>query len=808
MKTSTFAKTLGVLLLSFTAFTGQAQVNPGQISGTVKDSLHQQVLSYATIQLKKYADAAFVEAVITDDKGGFQLTNLPQGLYFLTADYLGYKKVKVDSLQVGAAEILKPIALFLPTDAKLLKAVTVTGYKPFIEQQADKLVLNVAESPLAAGGPTDEVISRAPGVVEQNGGFQVRGRNALVLIDSKNTNLSGEDLKNFLSSMPTNGVSKVEVIANPSAKYDAAGGAVINIITAKNKNYGTNGTLTLGTGAGQKARYNGGLSLNHRTAKLNVYGSLDRQHSQSFTTLTSDRLLNQESRIQERTHEVRTQDNNSFKAGLDYDFSKKASGGILVRGMLNQRRRVGTTVSQLSQNGMPGDLSTVDIEGKSQVVSPSVNVFYKTLLDSAGTELRLGADYFSYGKDWQNQFATRYYHGGGEEHQPASFLRDDSPASNAIQTITADLVHPLKKGSLEAGLKSTFTKTDNDIFWEGRSATGDWSVDAGKTNHFVYRENINAAYASYSTTVQKVSLQLGLRAEQTTTKGTSLTLGQEKKRDYFNLFPSVSGQYAVSAKQQVGVSYRKKIDRFRFDIVNPFVTYLSQYSYAQGNPNVQPSISHNFEVSHTLNNSLFTSLSYGRHLNVLSEVVRPLEGTEAVVSSFANFNSADQWSGTITHVKGFYSGKWNSSNTVGFLYAQVFANGAAQFKDSRGTFMLSSSNTLQLGKGFKAEIFASYMSPMTFGAYAFKAQYSGNVGLSKSVLDNQGTLTLNVTDVFNTRTTRYETESFGVRGVSENKMESRLVRLNFSYRFGNKNVKGSKNRKTGNEEEKFRMESN
>ncbi|QHL89139.1 TonB-dependent receptor [Nibribacter ruber] len=807
MKTSTIAKITASLFFGFNALAGQAQTQPGKVAGTVKDSLNQQVLPYATILLKKYEDAAFLQAVVTDEKGAFQFSNLGKGFYFLTADYLGYKKVKVDSLQVASSAESKRVMVIMPQDAKLLKAVTVTGYKPFIEQQNNKLVLNVENSPLAAGSTTDEVIARAPGVVEANGGFQVRGKNALVLIDGRSTNLTGEDLKNYLNSLPANGVSKVEVMANPSAKYDAAGGSVINIVTTKSKNYGTNGTLTTGLGMGEKARYNAGLSLNHRTQKLNVYGSLDRTHSQPFTTITSDRALSAESRVQENTADLKTIDNNSLKAGLDYEFSKKTSAGVLVRAMVNEREREGLTNSRIAQGAAPLASSQVSTNGNSLVVSPSVNVYYRTVLDSVGTELRLAADYFSYGKDLKNQFQTSYFDANGAENQPDMFLRDNSPAGNSVQTVTADITRPLKNGTLEAGLKTTFTKTDNDIFWEGRTAEQDWTVDAGKTNHFIYRENINAAYASYSTKIKDLSLQVGLRAEQTNTKGTSVTLGQTNPNSYFHLFPSVSGQYKLSEKQEIGVSYRKKIDRFRFDIVNPFVTYISQYSYAQGNPNVQPSISHNFELSHSYNNEWFSALSYGRHLNVLSEVVKPLEGTKATIHSFANFSAADQWSGSVTHAKGLFSGKWNASNTVGFLYANVHGP-AAQFSQANVAFMVSSNNTFQLGKGFKAEVFVNYTSPLTFGAFAFKANYGGNLGLSKSVLNNQGTLTLNVADVFNTRTQRYSTDSYGIQALTENKTESRVVRLNFSYRFGNKNVKASKNRRTGVEEEKMRMESN
>ncbi|MCC9135178.1 TonB-dependent receptor domain-containing protein [Pontibacter silvestris] len=807
MKT-TLAKITGIILLCLNTFISFAQFNSGLITGTVKDSLNHQVIPYATIILKKYTNASFLKAAVTDEKGSFRFEDLEKDVYFLKADFIGYKTVTVDSLQIKATGATT-MQLWLATDVKLLNSVTVVGYRPFIEHQADKLVLNVTESPIAAGGTMGEVLSRTPGVIEQNGTYQVRGKNVMVLLDGKNTNLSGSDLQDLLGGLPSSNVAKVEVIANPSAKYDAAGGAVINIITNQSRSYGTNGVFTLGAGMGMQARYNGSISLNHRTRKMNIYGSYDYQYSQPFTIIKSFRMLSREEQVREYSKELRILNNNSLKVGMDYNLNATSSIGILIKNIVNHRNRESDNTSIIyEEKNAPLSSSAVTTVGNSLIVSPSVSIFYKAKLDTAGMELRIGADYFSYNKEWHNLLTTRYFNIEGQEHLPASMLRDNSPADNTIKTFTIDLVRPMKNSLLEAGLKTTFTKTDNDILWEGRTAETDWNVDSGKTNHFIYRENIIASFVSYSTSWQKLAVQVGLRAEQTFATGTSIMLEQKHSKSYLHLFPNLSAQYYLSDKQLYGLSYSKKIDRFKFDIVNPFVTYISQYAYAQGNPNVKPSISHNFEASHTFNNELFTALSYAYHQDVLTEVVLPKEESNAVFYSFKNFHSADEWSGTTTYAKAFFSGKWNTTNTVGFMYAVVHANAEAQLTDPGAAVFFSSNNTLQLGHGLKGELSGSYMSPMSFGAFRFKAQYGGSFGLSKSILKSAGTLTLNVTDVFNTCTNSYKVESFGVNSNTENKAESRFVRLNFSYKFGNKNVKSSKSHKIGNEEEKFRMESN
>jgi hypothetical protein len=774
----------------------------GTLTGTVADSVSRQALAFATVVLRPAADAKNALSMVTTDKGAFSFANLAAGSYTLEVHYLGYRALQPVAVTVGAGST-PAVALALAPEHHALAEVKVTAAKPFIEQQADKLVLNVAASPIAAGGTAADLIGRAPGVLEQGGGYQLRGKTVTVMLDGKLTNLGGEELKNMLSAMPANSLDKVELIANPSAKYDASASAIVNLVTTKSLKLGTNGTATLGVGAGRYGRYNASLNLNHRTEKLNVYGGLDRLDNQTYSTTTAVRPLSTEGQLAENSLETRRLQTSNVKLGFDYDLSKTTAVGVLVKGMLTDRTRDAESQALLSNpSGTVQQATLVSIAGASRVVSPAVNAYYKTSF-AKGKTLRVNADYFSYAKDSYNDYATSTHDASG----PADLLRDNSPARNVVKSVMADYSQPLYKGTFEAGLKAISTVTDNDIRWEQALAGQPWATDLGKTNHFIYRENVRAAYATFSRDIKKVSLQVGLRAEQTNTTGTSLTLGQTIERQYLNFFPSVSAQYNQSEKNQFGFSYRRKIERARFGIVNPFLTYISPYRYAQGNAGILPSLSHNLELSYSYGSLLSAAVSYSRFSDVITESYQKDDATQVVINSFANYRSADQFGATLTLMKPLLSNKWQTVTTLGVLAAQVQGGpgtiGLA--KSSPGAY-LSSNHTVTLRPGLKAEVSASYMSPMTFGGQAIRSSYSGNMGISQTVLKGAGTLTLNVTDVFNTQRSRFDVLAAGINSQNVNKIESRFVKLNFSYKFGNQKVKASQRRETGVDAERSRME--
>ncbi|OGX87220.1 outer membrane beta-barrel protein [Hymenobacter glacialis] len=802
------AGTVPALAQTSAATPAATTVGARTLSGTVADSTSQRGLAFATVVLRPRANPQALLSTMTDERGAFRFAGVGAGEYLLEAHYLGYKNAQPVALTVAAAGATPSVTLVLAAAQQALGEVKVTGNKAFIEQYANKVVLNVAASPIAQGGTAAEVLARAPGVVEQGGRYLVRGKTALVLLDGKLTNLGGSDLAELLASLPSNTLDKVEVLANPSARYDANGGAVINILTKKNSAFGTNGSVSAGVGAGRFARYNGGSTLSYRRDKLNVFGGLDYQRTRQYRRFDSNRVLSQETRIDEASYSVTERNSQTARFNLDYDLTKRSAVGLQVRGIGTARQTDGHTNSAVGALAGPVSATNgLQTNGTAQGLNPTISLYYRTRLDSAGSELKLNADYLSFHKRFDEQYRNAGFDLPKQE-ATANALRTYSPATNTVASFTADYTRTFGKATaLEAGLKSLRTITDTDIHWENLAEGGTWRNDAQRTNHFVYREYINAGYASVRQPLgKKVGLQLGLRAEYTHSEGESLTLGQVNKRDYFNLFPNVALDYRMSEKQQWNFSYQRKIDRFRFDIVNPFLTYISPYLYYQGNPGIRPSFSHNFSVSHSYDNALATSVSYGRHTNALATVFRRDPASNVLIQSETNLSQATTLDGTVSLTKQL-GGAITMANFVGATYVRFYSPTMPWLNQASVGVMASSNTTVNLPKGLRAELNLFYRSPLTYGAYSFGAQYNGSVAVSKPVLKEKGTLTLTVLDPLNLQQNRYDTRAADVQAYSLDKAETRFVRLNFSYRFGNQKIKVIKTRRTGIESEKNRLES-
>ncbi len=801
-KMRTFLIPAFILITSLTAI---SQSKPNQITGTVLDSLSKQPLPNATITLT--SAGVTIKTTMSDSKGNYTFKNLAKGNYSLAIQYVGYKSINLTSINVNS-EATKPHISLLTLNQQGLKAVTVTSAKPFIVMSADKLTLNVASSPVAAGGNAYDLLLRAPGVVEQNNSLNLNGKSVTVLINNRPSNLSGEDLKTMLSAMQANGIEKVEVISNPSAKYDAQGASVINIILVKNKNFGTNGTATLGIGTGRYVRGNSGIMLNHRNKNINVYGSYDYAYNPQYFQNASDRNLSIISTITESEYEVRKRSNHNYKIGFDCDINKRSSFGILARGVSVIRDRHVDHNTTLHITSVAKDSSSnIITSGEANIFNPAINVYYKTTLDSASKkDIIINADYFHYNRKWNDDFTTHYYNQNGAEYKQPFYLRDTSPAIVELQSVTVDYTANTKFGKWETGAKASFAKTDNDVLWE--QLTGSiWVADAGKTNHFIYKENIFAGYINLYKTIKKYSIQAGLRAEHTNTNGTSITANQTNTNSYTSLFPNVAMSYTKSASHMFKLGYRKSIQRFGYEVVNPFVVYQSQFSYTQGNPKILPMFVHAIEFTHSYKYQLFTTLSYSHITQTLAQVYK--QGADnSVISTYENLNNSNVVSLTITSQKSYFKGKWSSVNTIGAYYAKYDALSFGNPVNSKVTGYINTSNTFVLPKKIKGEIQAYYSTPIASGIYKIDGQFQMNIGLSKPIMKGKATLTANVKDVFNTFEYRINTLYNGGTINTYSKAESRFVNLVFAYKFGNTKVRASKARTTGLDDEKSRLSTN
>lgn len=682
--------------------------------------------------------------------------------------------------------------------ARQLQTATVTAAKPFLIQHTDKIIVNIASSPLAAGGNIYDAVKRVPGIIDLQG-LQFRGRQVTVYIDDRAVRLSGEELQSYLSSMPANTVDRIEVLPHPSSKYEANGGVVINIISAKSKELGANGTFTAGTGAGKYARYNSGLSLNYRDSKLNLYGSYDVLHTRVRNTSTIVRQFNDAYQVFEDQSTLAASTSHTFKTGADYTLNKNSSLGMLIKGALSNRSR---NISNLSRqhniSPVTDSLSEVLTNNHSRYLTPAINIYYKL------KGLSINADYFSYAKDWNDNFITRFTDAKNTPYRDPFLLRDNSPARNQVRSVSADYTFQQGHINYESGLKAILTRTDNDVAWETFTIDR-WSNDPTRSNHFIYNENIYSAYLTLSKAIGKFNIQAGLRAEHTYTNGNSVTMHEEKTNRYTNLFSNLNIAYSPSDNHQLSFAYSRNIERYGFSIVNPFIIYQSQYAYYQGNPNIKPSFYHNFELSWAFRNEWMASFGYSHYLDVPAEIYKKAPSNNAVISTYDNVSSADQLTVNLTWTKSLLKGRLSTSNTFGGLHAGYHAPDSTGLNNTSYTAYLSSNNRIQFNHGWKAEVNMAFYSPMAIGAYRFQSQFETGAGVSKSIMEGKGTLTLNVSDIFNTNKRRYTTSSFGAAASTRDNSETRFVKLTFVWKFGNAKVKAARARRTAIEEIKDRM---
>jgi hypothetical protein len=798
IKTSTM-KTLLTIILVFVIFPAIGQ-NAFSISGTVTDSTTKDILVNASVSLRGVGTTA-KRLVVTDEKGCFIIDQLKEDKYIVEVAYIGFIQLK-QTILLQKNEI---IAISLQKATGDLANVTVTSGKKIITHNSDKIVLDVKESAVSASDNLYNIILKVPGVSESNGSLYYQGKPVSILLDSKSNNLSGEDLKSWLSGMLGTHTDKLEILLNPSAKYDAQGGVVINIKSQRNKNYGTTRSVTLGIGSGTYLRSPLGFSLNYRDSTINIYGGYDYNYIKQYFHL--DALFdfnNDPSVIDLSDHNIRAQDNHAIRFGIDHDLDKRTSAGLLFRAAKNFRRRKIFDRSVVhSGTSAPDTVVTVNILTDASYFIPSLNVYFKRKLSAKGAELVVNADYWSLSRQWTDNIDGWY---SDIMSNPISnyYLNNSSPTKNSVRSITADYAVPINKWNMEAGIKSSESRTDNNVLWE-RLLNNEWKTDSSKSNHFIYKENVHAAYINLTTTYSKWNIQAGLRAEFTRSVGNSLTLKMITERKYSDLFPSVNIQYRPSAKHLVSLTYKQSIKRFGFDIINPFINLQGQYSYHKGNPYIRPSYFKSFGINWSYKNSLVVSGSFSLVKDPISYAYE--KGPDNTShGTYLNFSSGRLLNGSVNYTAKLLRSKGISINAVNFSHTELpDFNGYIQHTNN---YAISSTNTIALPSKFTLEVSGLYNSSLLDGTVWQSEYYGMSAGIAKQLFGAKGSLKLSCTDIFDTQVLHFKTKGNGINISSEWKVESRFINLLFTYRFGNLNIKANKSRKTGIEDEKARMGNN
>ncbi|PWS32497.1 outer membrane beta-barrel family protein [Pedobacter paludis] len=809
----TFYKISLIILAIFTGKDAFGQTQPkANITGTILDE-NKKPADYVTVVLFKASDSSVVKTAFTDPTGAFGFTISAKGEYFYKASNMGYKTFKSKILSLtDASQKLDFGSAQLISITQNLKEVTVAVTKPLIERKMDKVVMNVSNSAIMTGSNALEVLQKAPGVsVDQNDNISMQGKQGvLIQLDGKQTYMSSADVANLLRNMQSSEIETIELITNPSSKYDASGNSgIINIKTKKNKNGGTNGSANATLGYGKNFRGNAGLNLNHRTQKVNLFGNYNYGKTERENLITIDRISNgtPDTYFMQTGTSRRKQQNNNFKAGLDYFIDKKNTIGVLVNGYFNHGTEASVNNTIIGPSFQKVDSSLVSNSLQTNKYNNiAYNLNYKSILDTAGSEISADVDYSKYNGNDGSDYENDYLFANGNRIRPISYIRNNTPSKIDIKAFKIDYNVSLSKSiKLEAGVKSSWVKTDNDLQAE-EFVNNNWQNDVRRSNQFIYDENVNAAYTNINKQFKNTSIQVGLRVEQTNSKGNLITTNTVVERSYWDFFPTLFVQQTLSKNNQLGLSYSRRIDRPSYDALNPFIYYLDQYTYNKGNPFLNPQYTNNLELSYTFKQKYMLSVGYSRTNDVIIEVLLPDEAQKALYQTNANLAKNISYNANL-NIPVQVAKWWSMNNNLNVFYLSFEAPNLAgtALKTGKTSFQFKSQQSFTIANGFTAELNGSYESPLDYGTLSLKARYYIDAGLSKSLFNKKASLKLALSDIFNMSENNLSSAYPGLNYYVHQKNESRIGRISFTYRFGKNEIKPARRRSTGTESEQGRM---
>jgi hypothetical protein len=790
------------------SLSGWAQ-NGGLLTGNLKDE-KGQALGFGTVALVQGAQAAIVTGGVSDAAGKFEISTPAAGTYRLRVTAIGFAALETAPFEVPGPAFSKDFgALTVKADAKALQEVQVRALRPTVVMQADKMVVSVEGTALAAGNTVYEVLAKAPGVfVDQDGNIQLNGKSGIrIMIDGKLTYLSGKELQTLLQGMPAENLKDLELITNPSAKYDAEGTAgIININLKKNQLGGLNGSWYAGHQYNGQHGYSGGANVNFKKGPWNSFATADVSRRIHMRTNTMTRLFNNGSAGQVHYDQTGREEGSRFtpslRLGSDFDLHKNHSVGVMANLMFFQADNDYRTESFL-RNGNPAQDTLISATNliQGQFFNTTLNAHYLGKLDSAGTTLSADLDFVSLQDQRDSDFRNRYTPLNNTEGGRQDLLFSDNTPSYTIYAAKVDFTRPLtSKTKLEAGAKASHVTSDNSLNFYKRN-TPVPILDPGRSNHFIYKENILAAYTNLSTSFgEKWSVQAGLRVEQTAGKSRLVNKDSTNTRHYTNLFPSVFVSQKVSKDYQLTYNYSRRINRPRYEALNPFIFYLDPYTWATGNPYLRPQFTHSFQVTQVFKSTYNLTLAYAVTNDFIAEI--PVQDVETSTTVFGQRN-VDQFknlSATLVAPLKITS-YWDISNNLSASHQDyTIALEGKPLRNEQFFFYAQSTHNIQLPKKIRAELNLGYQGPLAYGLYKIAGNWGIDLGFKRSFLADKLDLSLNATDLFRTRRIIGKANFNGNINEFDQYFAQQSVRVNLRYRFNKGEKFEAKGRNTNLEE--------
>ncbi len=805
---------LSLLILAGWAnvFAATVHLHSAVVEGSVIDETGEPLAS-ATVALLSFANEAVVEGAVSDEQGLFAFSGVAAGEYRLQVSFLGYETFESESFVILDGQTYTHPPIVLATDPLMLDQIEIEGERQIVEVLPDRTVLNVQGSVNATGSTALELLRKAPGVVvDNNDNIIVSGRNGVkVYIDGKPSPLSTEDLAAQLRTMQSSEIDAIEVITNPGAKYEAEGNAgIINIRLRRDKSLGFNSTIDLSYGHGKRAKYGASSTFNYRDRGYNVYGSYAYRGGESESYINLFRIQNDFS-FDERATTESTGPSNRLRLGADFYLGGKTILGFLATGYINDSNWANQSLTPITNLVTNETGSLLDARSINDGVRRNGSVNVNLRVDD-GSGVTYNAD-----------LDVGLYHNGNSSFQP-NYYRD--PASNtpteenifsshaptdiSIYAGKLDYERPLAGGTFGTGFKASQVITDNVYRFYDIDGAAEL-LDVDRSNDFKFTETIAAGYATYAGKTGSVEYSLGLRAEYTNSTGELTAFKPSDNntvdRSYLDLFPSGGITIKPAPKHQLRLNYSRRIDRPSYQSLNPFEFKLSELSFSRGNPFLQPQYTHNVSLTHTFNYVLNTTVSYSHTDDFFARISDSTDVSRTFIES-VNMDYQRVLSGSVSYPVSLLPWWRTYSSATGFNTRNRADLGEGRLIDVQATVLsLYHQSTFKLPKNWSFELSGWYSSPSIWGAvYKTDANYAIDVGVSREFFGGRSKLKVAVTDVFETAPWRGVQRLSGFFIDASGGWESRQLRVNLSYLFGNTQVKKARQRKTGVEDEAGRVE--
>lgn len=766
------------------------------ISGQLVNQ-HHKAVPFASIGLLKNQN--YVTGSTSNENGFFQLAYAFENnvQYQVKVSSLGYENLTVSFVYPDTASLR---LMAMKQEAKTLATINVTANRPLIERKADRFVVNVEGSALALGNTALEVLQKSPGLwVSADGAIKLRGnQSVMVMINDVVQRMSQSDLADYLRTLRSEDISKIEIISNPPSEFEAAGsGGIVHIVLKRSRQDGLLGSVSSQYRQQvERSAYSGNAMLNYKVKNLYLFGNVSGGKDQSEYSASTKILYPDQSRYASYTDRVN--DNNKFfyRLGASYDLSKNdfiSLQTIQYDGRLNQYFDTHIDVSNSSQP-LTG---TARSEWYRKPSQNNTTVNYSLKLDTLGSSLKVIGDYIYSTKTELNDFASVY-----TSADKNSTFRNNTPNTTNLYSVQTDYTKMFNdKWEFKAGLKFVATKRDNEVLNEDY-INGNWVVNTGLSNRFIYKEYLSMGYASVMHKMGKTSIKLGLRAEQTQMNGNSVTANSRFERNYLSLFPSlfVMRQLNEAKGSSVFFNYSRRLQRPSFADLNPYRLLFDNYLTQLGNPNLMPEYTHKVELGTTFAKGIFADVYYSLTTDKIAQLANPV-ANKTIEYQTRNFNNSYEYGISINaplKINSFWS-----TNTGFSVYNLSYR--LNDFKIRQTALFARSQHTFVLKKLFDMDASVDYRSPYVSANTHIAYWFTSDLGITKRFLKKSLQARLYVADLFNTAREKDFTEYAATRIDFYQKRPTRTFSLSLNYSFSAGKKFSNKKIEESSEDEKRRI---